>query len=178
MDYGAVMKAGQTYSGGQTPGTTGVPALEGSPVQVRDLEPKGSSNLMVRNSGRTVTGVLVRNVSGGTLAPKAVVKWKDEYRGTQVDGVTTASNSDVAGVVDPFIVGTVPNNDLFILFTKGPCETNMADASYGANDAVKAGAAVGVADAGVGIYTLGHVINAVTVTGAVDTAMLDLCIGK
>lgn len=69
---------------------------------------------------------LVRNDSGGTLAAGGVCRWDvgTTYGpGKAVDGLAAiGSNQMPAGVVDPWISGTVAEDETFWLIFNGPCK--------------------------------------------------------
>lgn len=88
----------------------------------------GESVASVRGAQDVVT-IIVRNVSGITLAPKQMVTWKTGYRGRRVDGYARLTAAEVAGVVDDkFSANGVPDGELFHLVVKGPClvKTSLA----------------------------------------------------
>lgn len=113
-------KRGFTYHGG-TPDSIGKTlGLEGHPMRFMDDYP-GSGGVRVKRSDSQVYAVLVRNVSGITLTPGRQVSWKAGFRGRRIDGFTTTTAQEVAGVVDDQLPAAgVANNDLFWLLTKGP----------------------------------------------------------
>lgn len=113
-------KRGFTYHGG-TPDSIGKTlGLEGHPMRFMDDYP-GSGGVRVKRSDSQVYAVLVRNVSGITLTPGRTVSWKAGFRGRRIDGFTTTTAQEVAGVVDDQLPAAgVANNDLFWLIVKGP----------------------------------------------------------
>ena len=114
-------KRGKTRFSG-TPDTITGPSvsIEGTEVNFMD-DYKSGNEPRRRRSGRFITARLVRNVSGITLLPGRTVTWKTGYRGTRVDGYSTTTAQEVAGVVDDQLpTSGVANNDLFWLMIKGP----------------------------------------------------------
>lgn len=83
-------------------------------------------------SGMEVETIVVKNDSGDTLAPGAIVLWKNGLAGTQVDGLATAA-AKAAGVVDPFLNAAVPDGEQFHLVVRGPTTVLAHD------DAITAG---------------------------------------
>lgn len=86
-------------------------------------------------SGMMVDAVLVKN-AGSALSPGTVVKWS--VPGKEVNGVAGADEVG-AGVVSPYIVGTVATDELFWLIRKGPVEV-LSSAAISAGAAVKTAA--------------------------------------
>ena len=113
-------KRGFTYHGG-TPDSIGKTlGLEGHPMRFMDDYP-ASGGVRVKRSDSQVYAILVRNVSGITLTPGRTVSWKAGFRGRRIDGFTTTTAQEVAGVVDDQLPAAgVANNDLFWLIVKGP----------------------------------------------------------
>jgi hypothetical protein len=94
--------------------------LEGTVAEFPDEDPT-VTGIRKRRSGRIVTRILVRNVSGFTLLPKRAVVWKDGFRGRRVAGYQNTTAGEVAGIVDEHLPSSgVPNNDLFWLTVIGP----------------------------------------------------------
>jgi len=93
------------------------------------------SGAKVLRSGRQVTCRLVRNVSGGALLPKRVVAYDTSAGlrfGDSVDGYTTTTAEDYAGVVDEFLPAAgVPDDDIFWIVVEGPtlCLTDIEAAA-------------------------------------------------
>jgi ketosteroid isomerase-like protein len=113
-------KRGFTYHGG-TPDSIGKTlGLEGHPMRFMDDFP-ASGGVRTKRSDSQVYAILVRNVSGVTLTPGRTVSWKAAFRGRRIDGFTTTTAQEVAGVVDDQLPAAgVANNDLFWLIVKGP----------------------------------------------------------
>lgn len=66
-----------------------------------------------------LTSILVRNNSGVALLPKRLVVWETRFK--TVDGYSSSTAIEVAGVVDPFLPAAgVPNGDIFHLLVDGP----------------------------------------------------------
>ena len=78
---------------------------------------------------RDVRAMIVRNCSGITLLPGALVQWATgatlgtaPCRGKRVSGYTSTLMTEVAGVVDDMLPSSgVPDGDLFWLIVAGPC---------------------------------------------------------
>lgn len=113
--------------------------LEGQVALFHDMDPSAPTT---RLSGMDVKAILVRNVSGITLAPGRLVTWQSGYRYRRVDGYTAVANCEVAGVVDDFIPSAngVRNGDLFWLIVQGPCRATLSNtAAEAATSLVAAG---------------------------------------
>lgn len=111
---------GRTYYDGNTIDSAdyGGVGLEGSIRVFRDFDP--TDRLKLR-SARDITCILVRNVSGIALLPGRIVRWKAAFRGKRVDGYTTTTAAEAAGVVDEWLpTAGVPDGDLFWLVVDGP----------------------------------------------------------
>lgn len=122
----ALPKKGRTYYEGNTPpldANVGQSAkLEGLVKVFNDTDPTVTAGPKQTRSSRKVECMLVRNVSGETLAAKRVCTWAAGHRGKRVDGYCRLSAQEVAGVVDDAIGSAgVLDNDLFWLVRKGPC---------------------------------------------------------
>lgn len=125
-----LFERGKTYNGpnktlsssyGQSVG------IEGSIRQFNDVTKPTSSGAVVQRSDRVQTAMVVRNVSGISLVPKRLVKWKSGYRGRRVDGYCNVDNEEVAGVVDEMLPSSgVRNYDLFWLQVGGPAMCTTA----------------------------------------------------
>lgn len=113
-------KRGYTYHGG-TPDSLGQSTqAEGAQIRFVDDVADGASTRKKR-SNRFTHAILVRNVSGVALTPGRTVSWKAGFRGRRVDGYTTTTGAEVAGVVDDQLPAAgVANNDLFWLLVEGP----------------------------------------------------------
>lgn len=118
---GGLPNRGQTFSGG-TPDAIGQSVgVEGTRIQFKD-EYRSGNGVLVKRSSRLIDAVLVRNVSGIALTPGRQVVWKAGSRGKRVDGYTTTTAQEVAGIVDDQLPSAgVASNDLFWLIRKGPC---------------------------------------------------------
>lgn len=112
---------GFTYHGG-TPASIGRSLqLEGSQAVFRDDTPDTGSAADKIRSNNVTHAVLVRNTSGAALLPGRQVTWAAGFRGRRVNGYSTTTAVEVAGVVDDRLpVAGVANNDLFWLLRKGP----------------------------------------------------------
>jgi hypothetical protein len=76
-------------------------------------------------SGMPTYARIVLNGSGGTLAPGALCRWDTATNGPgmEVDGLAAISSTQLpAGVVDPWITGTVAAAETFLLFYYGPAK--------------------------------------------------------
>lgn len=111
---------GFTYHGG-TPDDIGKSiGIEGHPMKFRD-EIRTSGGLMIKRSNRFTHAILVRNTSGAALLPGRSVVWEAGYRGRRVNGYTSTTAVEVAGVVDDRLPAAgVADDDLFWLLRKGP----------------------------------------------------------
>lgn len=112
-----------------------------------ETEPTGGNGVTKVNSGMEVEAVVVKNNSGGTLAPKSVVTWEAGYEGTQVDSLAGSLDRG-AGVVDPFLDSAVADGEQFLLIVKGPTTVLAHDGSLTAGTGLitaAAGRADGIA---------------------------------
>ncbi len=111
---------GKTY--GST-STTGVSVgLEGTEKIFADVDYSGTSQVKTKRSGNDVRAILVRNTSGITLNAKMAATYATgNFQGRRVDGYARLDGGIVIGIVDPFLTGGAPNNDLFWMITEGPC---------------------------------------------------------
>lgn len=121
-----LMRRGRTFYEGATPPTDANVGqslkLEGYQKTFNDTDPSVTAGPKQNRSNRKVECMLVRNVSGITLAAKRTVTWAAGYRGRRVDGYGTLGTQEIAGVVDDLIGSAgVADNDLFWLVRKGPC---------------------------------------------------------
>jgi hypothetical protein len=117
----ALFNRGFTYTGGTPDAIAQSSGSEGAICQFKD-EYRSGSGVLVKRSNQLITAMCVRNVSGIALTPGRLVRWKALFRGKRVDGYTTTTTAEVAGVVDDALPSTgVANNDLFWLIRKGPC---------------------------------------------------------
>lgn len=76
-----------------------------------------------KRSQKTVKCRLVKNDSGGTLTPKNCVKWSTtagEFN--KYIGAVCGDGDPPAGVVDEYVVSTVPDGALFWIVTDGPTD--------------------------------------------------------
>lgn len=114
---------GKTFYDGNTIDTAdyGGIHIEGSVRQFKDYDIVADSTFLKLRSARMVTCILVRNVSGIALLPGRLVRWQAAQRGKRVDGYTTTTAAEAAGVVDEWLpTAGVPNGDLFWLTVDGP----------------------------------------------------------
>lgn len=124
-DHLQLPERGKTYLKGpnRTPGATaGTSAgLEGQKKLFVDND-FSQRGMKVPRTGREVTCILVKNVSGIALLPKRLCVWKAGYEGKRVDGYVTTDFAKAAGVVDDWLpAGGVSDDDLFWLVVQGPC---------------------------------------------------------
>lgn len=163
---GGLPNRGKTYHGG-TPSSIGRSvALEGTAQDFKDDYESGAGPRLTR-SARYCSAVLVRNTSGIALTPSRLVSWESGYTGKRVDGYTTTTGAEAAGVVDPELPATgVADDDLFWLFVKGPCLVT-SDLAGGANNVLAIGQAVGALTAATsGATTAGRIVAVATGTTA------------
>lgn len=135
--------------------------LEGQEWVFEDIDySTGSGGAKKARTGEPVTCRVVRNASAGALLPKRCVRYQataGNY-GHRVDGYTTATAAEFAGVVDEWLPSAgVPQYDLFWIVVKGP--TNMLpDLAAGANNLIPIGTAlVALTAATSGATTAGRV---------------------
>jgi hypothetical protein len=120
-----------------------------------------SGGMKTKNSGRTVTCILVRNTcssssgTAGKLLPGRLVAWQTGYIGRRVNGYTTTDYARVAGVVDEHLPAAgVPQYDLFWLVVKGP--TKVVNALSQVADIAEGDFLVALTAATSGSITSGH----------------------
>lgn len=91
--------------------------LEGLVVTMR---PRTKSTKLVQDSGGDGVMLFVRNVGAINLLPGYLVSWEAGNEGKRVDGYTTTTAAQAAGVVDPFFAAAgVPPGECFWLIVKG-----------------------------------------------------------
>lgn len=146
---------GFTYFNGGTTNTTDGAWLEGREYIVPDLDYSRSTAPGQLEKSRAYWGTatnfkkvrIVRNVSGVTLYPRALVTFKSGQFGKQVDGYARTLGAGPAFPVDEFIPiigglsptgGGVPANDLFYIVVAGTAEV-LTDPGAGATDVFSAG---------------------------------------
>ena len=105
----------------ETADTTSLEDLLGTVREFPDIDSTSTSSLKVPRSGMTSTGMLVRNTSGIALLPGRICRWKAAKMFKEVDGYTTATAAEAAGVVDEQLpTAGAASNAIFWLFGKGP----------------------------------------------------------
>lgn len=132
---------GQTYYQNATIGTVGgstqAPGihLEGQLVTFNNAVIRtGSASLVTIKFDAPIVAECVRNVSGIALLPKRLAIYKSGSLHKRVDGYTSVTAQQAAGVVDPFLPAAgVPNNDLFWLIKEGEVECLTALSNYAAD---------------------------------------------
>lgn len=114
-DEAPLFPRGGTYHGGDTidANDLGGTWLEGKEWLVEDT---------INGTGAYVRLRCVRNVSGISLYPKRLVRYKDGYFGRRVDGYTTTTNEAGYPVDDAYGSTPIANNDLFWIVVDGPCK--------------------------------------------------------
>jgi hypothetical protein len=134
-----------------------------------------SGGMKAKNSGRTVTCILVRNTcssssgTAGKLLPGRLVAWQTGYIGRRVNGYTTTDYARVAGVVDEHLPAAgVPQYDLFWLVVKGPCLVKNALSSV--VDIAQDDFLIALTAATSGSVTAGFPQKLVTATSSAHTA--------
>jgi len=121
---------GTTFYNGGTIDTADLPThLEGREFVVNDIDPASSTNgTKTARTGKKVRLRIVRNSSTIALLPKRLVKYDTSAGalGGRVDGYTTVTADDWAGVVDEFLPSAgVPANDYFYIAVAGPTNCLM-----------------------------------------------------
>jgi hypothetical protein len=115
----SMVARGTTFYHGGTASSTGGTGLVGTVSVLPDTDPADSKK---RRTQGDVTAILVRNVSGVTLLPKSLVKWKAGKEFFEVDGYCSVTDERCAGVVDDHLPAAgVADDDIFWLIVKGPC---------------------------------------------------------
>lgn len=159
-----------TFERGTTRLGTDRPHLIGRPGYFDDVELDPAGGVGKTNSGMEVETIVVVNDSGATLAPCAVVAWKNGFAGTKVGGLN-GNLGKGAGVVDPFLTSAVPNGSQFHLIVKGPTKVLAHDGSITAGLGLVAqasGRVDGYAVDGDADYALSYVGTAIEASAAQD----------
>ena len=102
--------------------------LEGYQKYFQDEDASGAGPSRPRSSRRALMR-LVRNSSGIALLPKRAVAWESGQRGKRVDGYTTTTAAEVAGIVDDQLPAAgAADNALFWIHRQGPalCTNDIA----------------------------------------------------
>ena len=101
-----------------------------------DVDP---ADRVTKLSGHKVTYMVVRNESGITLPRGRLLVWKAAERFKSVDGYTTTTAAECAGVVSHFYTNGVAANHIFAMAVKGP-QLCLSDLSGGTNTNFSEGA--------------------------------------
>jgi len=144
------------------------------------LTSKSPSTSMVRTSQNDVKVRIVRNTSGGALAPGRPVTYEAGEWGRRVDAYTGADGEYVAGVVDDHLPAAgVANGDLFYIIVEGPCYVKSpalaaqfhtdGTSGWAAGDVLMSGSS-GYLKAWDGTATAGE-----TEDGTISTNILNVC---
>lgn len=128
---------GYHNTGTTVPSTAYNTELEGTVRMFEDYVPTTDGTTPSRlRSNRSVTAILVRNVSGIALLPRMCVTWKAGYVGSRVDGYARIGHADgvapddIAGVVDEYYPASgVPDGELFWLVIRGPTTVRSGPAN-------------------------------------------------
>ena len=107
------------------------------------------------NSGTPIYAILVKNSKGGTLSPGTGVTFKSGKIGKEVDALSGA-NTICDGIVDPFVVGTVPDAAFFWLIIQGPTSVKVAAGGVTQNAEVQTAASGLFGDGTAGTNPIGH----------------------
>ncbi len=112
-----------------------------------DVNWDDSTGVKTKNTNSTVRCRLVRNVSGGTLAPALLVDYKTGSFLTEVDSLS-GTTSYPAGMVDEFVPSAgVPDDDYFWIVVDGPTKGTDSGSGCTARTPVAAAASGEIADA-------------------------------
>ena len=104
---------------------------------IEDLDRSGAATNRKLLSGMDVHVTLVKNSSGGTLAPGIAVTWASAKVGTEV-GAAAGAGVDAAVIVDPYLKSAVPDGAHFLIITYGPT-TGVSGGAITANAAIAVG---------------------------------------
>ena len=189
------VRRGQTYFDGRTPDATEGLSLEGLEGEFNDPN-LATAGVKGPRTNQKVYAKLMRNVSGGALLPKRVVKCylsgsSNEILG-QFDGYATTPGTDViAGVLDEWLPAAgCPDDDICWVVFRGPSKVTSAaagDTTIGIGNRVVPAADGKVVDQDVtvaaGSATFaqihGEVGKAITAVAAINTDfLLDVDISK
>jgi len=126
-DENTPFQRGETFYNGGTidSNNLGGANLEGQERDFEDLDYSALTGVRPARTNRLVTCRCVRNVGAVALKPKELVRFQNTagVRPGRVDGKTTVTAADFAGVVDEWLPAAgVPVNDLFWLAVAGPTE--------------------------------------------------------
>lgn len=159
-----------TFERGTTRLGTDRPHLVGRPGYHDDVESNPGNGVQKVTSGMEVETIVVINDSDATLAPCAVVAWKNGFAGTKVGGLN-GNLGQGAGVVDPLLTAPVPIGSQFHLVVKGPTKVLAHDGSITAGlrlVAQASGRVDGYAADGDADYALSYVGTAIEASAAQD----------
>lgn len=168
--YGDSATVPTTYDGVTT-------KLEGKVVYVPDRTVTEGGVASTQRSAKLCKATVVRNDGTFTMKARRAVSWKAAYRGKRVDGYTCTTNQEIAGIVDPHLVGNanggVRQGDLFLLYDiSGPVEA-MVDLAAGANNVISEGSFVGALTAATSQATTAGRVFAQATTNAGIAALTD-----
>ena len=123
---------GKTFYDGGTIDTNDLKGGHLLGMRCEHLNLSDVSGVQPKLSEAPLISVLVRNNAGIALEPKRLVVWETRFK--SVDGYSSTTAVEVAGVVDPFLPSTgVPNGDIFHLLVDGPVLIKSQLSTLGAN---------------------------------------------
>ena len=133
FDLGKTYYEGQTISSSNYGGVT----LEGSKCQFQNHQVLAAgTTLRLTLIDAPMLVKVVRNVSGINLLPGRMVVYKTGTNQKRVDGYTSTTGQEVAGIVDPFLPAAgVPDGDLFYIVLEGVVPVRRSLSNSAADDA-------------------------------------------
>lgn len=95
-----------------------------------------SASVSQIKSGCEVHALIVKNASGGSVAPGSIVTWSSPGTTT---GAVAGDSAAGAGVVDPTLTSSVADGEKYLLFVYGPVEV-LSSAAINAGASVRTAA--------------------------------------
>jgi len=126
----------------------------------QDMDQFTDASAPVLKSGTPTYALLVKNSTGGTLSPGTGVTFKTALIGKEV-GALSGANAICDGIVDPDVVGTVPDAAYFWLIIQGPTRVKVAAGGVTQNAEVQTAASGLFGDGTAGTNPIGHCGKAV-----------------
>jgi len=156
MAYGNITgnsRLGHTWVSGQQPGALG------EEFTIISADYDAADDVFINNNASAVRVKLLKNTSGGTLAPGAIVK-RDASNNMSHDVLYAAADNPACAVVDPTLRSAVPIGGIFLGIIYGETDVLMG----GTN--IAKGATIKSANSGVAVVTtLADVANVVAACG-------------
>lgn len=106
---------------GMTDTEGGLAAFRGRVFTVRDLNSVSGVGANTLRTNDDTKVMVVKNSSGITLLPSRLVVFKAGTNMQEVDGYTTTTAAEAAGIVDPLLTNGVLDGDDFLIVVDGIC---------------------------------------------------------